>query len=71
MDNEEYELLLFKYEKLKEENKQLQEELAYLNIGKNILFGIDTIVENTDTEALKKAYDLVKKRHIVAQTLGM
>jgi len=71
MDNEEYELLLFKYEKLKEENKQLQEELAYLNIGKDILFGIDTIVENTDIEALKKAYELVKKRHLVSQILGM
>ena len=71
INNKEYELLLSKYEKLKEENKQLQEELAYLNIGKDILFGIDAIVENTDTEALKKAYELVKKRHVLAQILGM
>jgi hypothetical protein len=71
MNNEEYELLLFKYKKLKEENKQLQEELAYLNIGKDLLFGIDAIVENTDIDALKKTYELVKKRHVVAQILGM
>ena len=71
MNNEEYELLLFKYEKLKEENKQLQEEIAYLNIGKDILFGVDAIVGNTDSEHLKKVYESIKRRHVLAQILGL
>jgi cell division septum initiation protein DivIVA len=71
MNNKEYELLLLKYEKLKEENKQLQEELAYLNIGKDILFGVNAVVENTDSESLKKVYESIKRRHVLAQILGM
>jgi cell division septum initiation protein DivIVA len=70
-NNKQYELLLSKCEKLEEENKQLQEELAYLNIGKDILFGANTIVDNIDLESLKKVYELLKKRHILAQILGM
>jgi cell division septum initiation protein DivIVA len=71
MNNEKYELLLSEYEKLKEENKQLNEELAYINIGKDILFGVDTLLKSTDVESLNQAHDLIKKRHLLAQILGM
>lgn len=70
-NNKEYELLLSKYEKLKEDNKRLQEELAYLNIGKDILFGVDTMLKSTDIDSLNQAHELIKKRHVLAQILGM
>jgi cell division septum initiation protein DivIVA len=62
IDNAEYKILLYKYEELKKENRQLQEELAYFDIGK-ILVGANPAVSDADAESPNKVYDSIKKRY--------
>jgi hypothetical protein len=47
IDNAEYKILLYKYEELKKENKQLREEIAYFDIGK-ILVGANPVISEVE-----------------------
>ena len=71
INKKEYESLFLENEKLKKKNQELQKEVDALMNAREILDHIGLIIDGTDIEKLNLAYQSMKKRHLLAQILGM
>jgi hypothetical protein len=60
-----------RYEKLKEENRSLKDNIIILNSNKEVLDDIGSLAESLDQEALNKVYESIRKRHLLGVLLGM
>ena len=66
-----YAELQSRYEKLKQENRKLKDEIIILNSSKEVLDDIGSLAESIDQKALNKVYESIRRRHLLGVLLGL
>jgi predicted transcriptional regulator len=68
---QQYEDLQSKVEKLQKENLDLKQEITILKSSHEVLTNIESLVESSNTDLLRKTFASIEKRYQLAQILGM
>jgi predicted nuclease with TOPRIM domain len=67
----EYSILQSRYEKLKQENRKLKDDIIMLNADKEVLNNVNLLIESFNQESFDKACESIRKRHNLSILIGM